>query len=243
MTCARSPTCPARAVRRVDVGADLDHLAGDLVPDGARGSEVLVAVVEDLDVGAAGRAVAHPQLDLVGPARRARAPPPAGRPRGRRSAEPSWSGWSFRAGFAGATAATLVRSRAKRPHQRAGNSARMLGNMPDCVQTRRHRGVMRRHALAQREEPRWPPPPPTAPRRGRTGPGAAVRHLPVQHGAAEHRRLHRLGLDHRPVHPGRLDHPDRRQDLRLPGGLRFVRLRLCRGSAAGTPTAAGSSAR
>jgi hypothetical protein len=59
---------PAGAVRRVDVRADLDHLAGDLVADGARGSEVLVAVVEDLHVGAAGRAVAHPQLDLVGAA-------------------------------------------------------------------------------------------------------------------------------------------------------------------------------
>ena len=59
---------PAAAVRRVDVGADLDHLAGDLVADGPRRSEVLVAVVEDLHVGAAGRAVAHPQLDLVGAA-------------------------------------------------------------------------------------------------------------------------------------------------------------------------------
>ena len=57
---------PAAAVRRVDVGADLDHLsAGDLVTDGARGSEVLVAVVEDLHVGAAGRAVADAELDLV----------------------------------------------------------------------------------------------------------------------------------------------------------------------------------
>ena len=68
MTWARSPTCQLAAVRRVDVGADLDDLAGDLVADGARGREVLVAVVEDLDVGAAGGAVADPQLDLVGPA-------------------------------------------------------------------------------------------------------------------------------------------------------------------------------
>ena len=59
---------PVAAVRRVDVGADLDDLAGDLVADGARRGQVLVAVVEDLHVGAAGRAVAHPQLDLVGAA-------------------------------------------------------------------------------------------------------------------------------------------------------------------------------
>ena len=59
---------PVAAVRRLDVRADLDHLAGDLVADGARRAEVLVAVVEDLDVGAAGRAVLHLELDLVGTA-------------------------------------------------------------------------------------------------------------------------------------------------------------------------------
>ena len=67
-TCTRAPLRGA-AVRRVDVGADLDDLAGDLVADGARGSQGLVAVVEDLHVRAAGRAVADPQLDLAGPAR------------------------------------------------------------------------------------------------------------------------------------------------------------------------------
>jgi hypothetical protein len=56
---------PVGAVGGVDVGAHLDDLAGDLVADRARGSEVLVPVVEDLHVRAAGRAVAHPELDLV----------------------------------------------------------------------------------------------------------------------------------------------------------------------------------
>ena len=81
--------------------------------------------------------------------------------------------------------------------------------------TERNRDGLHRHQY--REAP-W----------GRPGPGAAVRHLPVQHGAAEHRRLHRLGPDHRPVHPDRLDHPDRRQDLRLRAGpgARSVRLRF-----------------
>src|SRR4051794_3493450 len=43
----------------------LDHLAGDLVPEGARRAQVLVPVVEDLHVGAAGGAVADPQLHFV----------------------------------------------------------------------------------------------------------------------------------------------------------------------------------
>jgi len=61
---------PVAAVGGVDLGADLDHLAGDLVADRARRGEVLVSVVEDLHVRAAGRAVAHPELDLIRPAGR-----------------------------------------------------------------------------------------------------------------------------------------------------------------------------
>ena len=49
-----------------------------------------VAVVEDLHVGAAGRAVADPDLDLVRAAAAARGRPRAARRRGRRSAVPSW---------------------------------------------------------------------------------------------------------------------------------------------------------
>ena len=48
-----------------DVRADLDHLAGDLVAHDLRRGHVRVAVVEDLDVRTAGRAVADPDLDLV----------------------------------------------------------------------------------------------------------------------------------------------------------------------------------
>ena len=62
------PRCPAAAVGAVDVGPDLDDLAGDLVADRPRRGEVLVPVVEDLDVGAAGGAVLHLELDLVRPA-------------------------------------------------------------------------------------------------------------------------------------------------------------------------------
>jgi hypothetical protein len=51
-----------------DGAARLDDLAGDLVAHDPRRVDVLVAVVEDLDVGAAGGAVAHPELDLVRPA-------------------------------------------------------------------------------------------------------------------------------------------------------------------------------
>src|SRR6185503_11597344 len=48
-----------------DVRADLDDLARDLVPHHLRRGHVRVAVVEDLDVRAAGRAVADPDLHLV----------------------------------------------------------------------------------------------------------------------------------------------------------------------------------
>ena len=41
-------------------------------------------------------------------------------------------------------------------------------------------------------------------------PRPEVRHLPVQHDHAEHRRDHRLGPDHRVLHPGRLDARTRR---------------------------------
>ena len=51
------PHLPFRAEGCVDPGADLDDLTGDLVTDGARRRQVLVAVVEDLDVGAARRTV------------------------------------------------------------------------------------------------------------------------------------------------------------------------------------------
>ncbi len=37
------------------------------------------------------------------------------------------------------------------------------------------------------------------------GPRAEVRHVPVQHDHAEHRRDHRLGTDYGVLHPGRLD--------------------------------------
>src|SRR5690606_11905349 len=47
-----------------------DDLTGDLVTDDARRTEVLVAVVADLDVSAAGGAVHDPELDLVGAADR-----------------------------------------------------------------------------------------------------------------------------------------------------------------------------
>src|SRR5690625_2289966 len=63
---------PVGAVQAGDVGADLDDLAGDLMPDGARRAEVLVPVVEDLDVGAAGGAVPHADLHLVRAAGRLR---------------------------------------------------------------------------------------------------------------------------------------------------------------------------
>ena len=43
---------PLRAITRVDLGADLDDLAGDLVTDDARRGEVLVPVVADLHVRA-----------------------------------------------------------------------------------------------------------------------------------------------------------------------------------------------
>src|SRR5690606_33805066 len=56
---------PVGAVQARDVGADLDDLPGDLVADGPRRAEVLVAVVEDLDVGAARGGVADPDLHLV----------------------------------------------------------------------------------------------------------------------------------------------------------------------------------
>lgn len=63
---------PVTAVGRVDVRTDLDDLTGDLMTDGARRRQVLVPVVEDLDVGTAGGAVAHPQFDLVWAALRLR---------------------------------------------------------------------------------------------------------------------------------------------------------------------------
>ena len=203
MTWARSPTCPGRAVGRVDVRADLDHLAGDLVADGARGSQVLVAVVEDLDVGAAGGAVAHPQLDLVGRTGRLV-----------HLLEPDVLGgveaqclhpWCLSVGFVwDATRDASSRER-KRPHQRARKSARMLGNMPECVQTDGRRRVTRVTRPGQREGNQMASTA-TTPRRRGTGPRAEVRHLPVQHGPAEHRRVHRLGPDHRAVHPERVDH-------------------------------------
>ncbi len=62
----------------------------------------------------------------------------------------------------------------------------------------------------------------------RPRPCAEVRHLPVEHGHAEHRRLHRLGPDHLAVHQGRLDGPPRdRQGRRQLGGpaRRLGRLR------------------
>ena len=65
MTWTRSPGCPA-----LDAVADLDHLAGDLVPHHPRRHDVLVAEPGDLHVGAAGRAVADPDLDVAGTRRR-----------------------------------------------------------------------------------------------------------------------------------------------------------------------------
>ena len=56
---------PGPAVRRrAHVGPDLDDLAGDLVPHDPRRVDVLMAGAVDLDVRAAGRAVANPDLDL-----------------------------------------------------------------------------------------------------------------------------------------------------------------------------------
>ena len=75
---------PARHVR-----ADLDDLAGDLVAHDPRRGDVLVAVVEDLDVGAAGRAVADPDLDLVRRRGRLVHVLQRGRHRERRNARPS----------------------------------------------------------------------------------------------------------------------------------------------------------
>jgi hypothetical protein len=50
------------------LGADLDDLTGDLVTHRRDPGDVDVAVVADLDVRAAGRAVADPDLDLAGTA-------------------------------------------------------------------------------------------------------------------------------------------------------------------------------
>jgi hypothetical protein len=50
----------------VDVLPDLDDLTGDLVSHDPRWGHVRVPVVEDLDVRAAGGAVPHADLDLVG---------------------------------------------------------------------------------------------------------------------------------------------------------------------------------
>ena len=84
MTWTRSPGGPA-----LDAVADLDHLAGDLVTHDPRRHDVLVAEPEDLHVGAAGRAVAHPDLDVTGTRRSARARPRPGCLPGRRTARPS----------------------------------------------------------------------------------------------------------------------------------------------------------
>ena len=64
MHCTRSPTW--KPPRRL--GPDLDDLAGDLVAERGLAGDVDVAVLLDLHVGAAGRAVAHLDLDLGGAA-------------------------------------------------------------------------------------------------------------------------------------------------------------------------------
>lgn len=48
------------------LGADLDDLSGNFMAHGRDSGDVLVAIVEDLDVGATGGAVANLDLDLVG---------------------------------------------------------------------------------------------------------------------------------------------------------------------------------
>ena len=52
--------------------------------------------------------------------------------------------------------------------------------------------------------PRWPPLHPRAHGNRVQGPDPAVRRQPGRDGHAEHRRVHRLGPDHRVVHPDRL---------------------------------------
>ena len=65
ITWTRSPTAHGwPSDGRADIRADLDDLAGDLVAHDPRRVDVLVARLVDLDVRAAGRAVADPDLDL-----------------------------------------------------------------------------------------------------------------------------------------------------------------------------------
>jgi hypothetical protein len=71
------------------VRADLDDLTGDLVTHRGHPGDVRVAVVADLDVGAAGGAVPDADLHLVGAAR-VRGRPRAARHRVRRTSVPSW---------------------------------------------------------------------------------------------------------------------------------------------------------
>ncbi len=73
MTWTRSPTAHGRPSPGGPTSdADLDDLAGDLVAHDPGRIDVLVAGLEDLDVGAAGRAVADPDLDLGRAGRRLR---------------------------------------------------------------------------------------------------------------------------------------------------------------------------